>query len=100
MNARPARLSLSTPALRQILLESLGPGPAFGTLLVRRVAERTRGEVQLHSFRVYQTLRAMVKEGLIEPCEPVMELRAGRVPSYYGLTNRGRTALREARRAA
>jgi len=99
MNGRTPRASFPTATLRRLLLESLAPGPAFGTLLVRRVAERTRGEVQLHSFRVYQTLRSMEKEGLIEP-RPLPAVHSGRAPSYFGLTDEGWAALREARRAA
>jgi DNA-binding PadR family transcriptional regulator len=99
MNRRtPA--ALSTPQLSRMLLESLVQGPAFGTLLVSRIAEQTRGEVQLHSFRVYQALRAMARAGLIEPCQPVVAVTAGRAPIYYGLTEQGLAALRAAQRAA
>jgi len=83
-----------------MLLETFARGPAFGTLLVKRIAERTHGEVELHSFRVYQALRSMARAGLIAPCEPVASVGAGRAPCYFCLTDEGRAALREARRAA
>lgn len=90
------------PDLKAVLLEALSDGPAYGTLLIRRVAAHTRGEVQLHSSRVYQALRSMAREGLIECCQAgeTPENAIGRSPSYFRLTVLGWGAIRSSLRAS
>jgi hypothetical protein len=86
----------STCRLRAMLLDALKEGPAYGTLLVRRVAARTQGEIALHSARVYQALRAMEHDGDIEQCKPegFLPLSSRRPPRYYRIASRSEPQTR------
>ncbi len=72
------------------MLRALERGPAFGTLVVRWIREDSRGAVLVHSYRVYQVLRGLARDGLVERCEA--SAGTGRTVTLFRLTAAGRAA--------
>jgi DNA-binding PadR family transcriptional regulator len=72
------------------LLLALREGPGFGLDLIRRLATRTDSRVRLAEARVYPTLAALQREGLVraERVSPGGQ-RGARSRTYYDLTVRG-----------
>ena len=85
-----------TPPLYHVLL-TLAEGASHGYALVRSVAERTAGRLELGPSSLYYALGRLEDAGLIRPCSPEL---AGDEPHeeqrrYYELTERGRRRLCE-----
>lgn len=84
------RRAISYPAsvLRGLVLRALDRGPGFGTLVVRWLREDSRGAVVVHSYRVYQVLRGLARDGLVERFEA--SVGTGRTVTLFRLTAAGR----------
>ncbi len=82
---------MRTPvSTRTALLLALREGPGFGLDLMRRLATQTDNRVRLAQARVYPTLRALEKEGLVTAARVSPGgRRGGRSRTYYDLTVRG-----------
>jgi hypothetical protein len=81
---------MKNTTLCPLLLAALSEGPAYAAQLARRVAKLTQGEVIPHSHRTAQLLRAMVRDGLIESGEEVIEANdSPRVVTMYRLRPMG-----------
>lgn len=85
---------------RTALLQSLTFGDGYGLELIKRLKERTAGKVVLGQGSTYPALRSLEREGLAESYEgePLAE-RGGRPRVYYRLTEKGRRAAAECRKA-
>lgn len=69
-------------ALLQVLLE----GPGYGTELMKRVQERTGGEVRLLQGSLYPALKHLEEEGYV-----VIFESNGKALTNYKLTSKGKT---------
>lgn len=83
---------------RTALLLALCEGPGFGLDLIRRLARRTGNRIRVAEARVYPTLRALKKEGMVTAARvsPGGQ-RGARARTYYDLTVRGVLAAGEDR---
>lgn len=82
------------------LLAVLATGDGYGTDLIERIADITRGRITLGQGSVYPALAQLEDEGLAVSHEsmPLPE-RGGRPRRYYRLTPRGWRQLQEDRTA-
>ena len=96
------KLAMTTAELRSLLLRALTSGPGHGTLLAARITSSSGGRSQPHSARVYEALRALARDGHIEPCAPEKRplLQRRRSALAYRLTERGWEVARALSRAA
>jgi DNA-binding PadR family transcriptional regulator len=90
-----------TPAMFQVLV-ALADGEKHGYAVIKDVARRTDGKVQLRAGTLYTVIRRFVDDGLIQESavrpDPALDDERRR---YYRLTERGRAvAVAEARRMA
>jgi DNA-binding PadR family transcriptional regulator len=90
-----------TPAMFQVLV-ALADGEKHGYAVIKDVARRTDGRVQLRAGTLYTVIRRFVDDGLIQESavrpDPALDDERRR---YYRLTERGRAvAVAEARRMA
>jgi DNA-binding PadR family transcriptional regulator len=90
-----------TPAMFQVLV-ALADGEKHGYAIIKEVARRTEGKVQLRAGTLYAVIRKFVEQGfLIESAarpDPALDDERRR---YYRLTDRGRAvATAEADRLA
>ena len=84
------------------LLQALIRGEGYGLDLIKRVNDRSSGDIKLHQGNVYPALRDLEAEGLVKSWEadPTPE-RGGRPRRYYKLTAAGqRAALQQTRAVA
>lgn len=80
------------------ILLSLGDGPAHGYAIGKEVQERSGGRLDPTTGALYQALKRLADDGLIEPVSPPEPSPDAR-RKYFGLTARGREATAaEARR--
>ncbi|MDX1492689.1 MAG: PadR family transcriptional regulator [Longimicrobiales bacterium] len=88
-----AHLPLKPTAL-QILL-SLAGGERYGYAIIREIADRTDGRVELHPGALYRFIRRLDERGLIEELEhrPVPESEDDERRRYYGITPLGREVV-------
>lgn len=79
------------------VLLSLCFGPRHGYGIIKDVAARTEGEVEIEAGTLYAAIKRMREDGLLEEVEPPPGADARR--RYYAVTPFGRdTALAESRR--
>ena len=96
MSTRPlpddlaAHLPLKPTAL-QILL-SLAGGERYGYAIIKEIADRTEGRVELHPGALYRFIRRLDARGLIEELDhrPVPKSEDDERRRYYGITDLGR----------
>ena len=101
MRFDPAAYLPLTPAMFQVLV-ALADGEKHGYAIIKEVARRTDGEVQLRAGTLYGVVRRLAEEGLIVESDhrpdPALDDERRR---YYRLTDRGRAvAVAEADRLA
>jgi DNA-binding PadR family transcriptional regulator len=90
-----------TPAMFQVLV-ALADGEKHGYAIIKEVARRTEGKVQLRAGTLYAVIRKFVEQGLLVESaarpDPALDDERRR---YYRLTDRGRAvAMAEADRLA
>jgi DNA-binding PadR family transcriptional regulator len=101
MRFDPAPYLPLTPPIFQVLV-ALADGEKHGYAIIKEVARRTDGKVQLRAGTLYAGLRRLVDDGLVVESQsrpdPALDDERRR---YYRLTDRGRAvALAEADRLA
>ena len=79
-----------TPAMFQVLV-ALADGEKHGYAIIKEVARRTEGKVQLRAGTLYAVIRKFVEQGLLVESaarpDPALDDERRR---YYRLTDRGR----------
>ena len=89
-----------TPPVFQILLSLVDAGSVHGYSIIRDIAERTSGEVELTASTLYAAIARLLEAGLIEEVEAPDKTR-GAPRRCYRITKAGRQlAQREAERLA
>ena len=89
-----------TPPVFQILLSLVGADKVHGYSIIRDIAERTGGEVQLTASTLYAAIARLLEAGLIQEVE-APEKTGGAPRQCYRITKAGRQlAQREAERLA
>jgi DNA-binding PadR family transcriptional regulator len=77
----------------QIFL-ALGEGKAHGYAIGKEIEERTSGRLNPTTGRLYQALRRLREDGLIEPCATPVEDDSGDTRRrYFRLTSLGRAVM-------
>jgi DNA-binding PadR family transcriptional regulator len=77
-----------------LVLMALDAHPLHGYAIIRDVADRSSGEVQLQTGALYRTLRRLLADGLILECDrPPGEASADERRRYYRTTPLGRAVL-------
>jgi DNA-binding PadR family transcriptional regulator len=90
--ARPeALLPLATDAL--LILLALASRPQHGYGIIRDVEERSAGELLLQTGALYRILRRLLRDALIEPCDPPEAASGDPRRRYYRLTRQGHLVL-------
>ena len=82
-----------TPALSDLafhILLALGDGPSHGYAIGKDVDERSGGRLDPTTGALYQALKRLTDDGLVEPVDGPDEADARR--KYFALTSRGRRA--------
>ena len=89
-----------TPPVFQILLSLVGADKVHGYSIIRDIAERTDGEVQLTASTLYAAIARLLEAGLIQEVD-APEKTGGAPRRCYRITKAGRQlARREAERLA
>ena len=89
-----------TPPVFQILLSLVGADKLHGYSIIRDIAERTDGEVQLTASTLYAAIARLLEAGLIQEVD-APEKTGGAPRRCYRITKTGRQlAQREAERLA
>jgi PadR family transcriptional regulator PadR len=89
-----------TPPVFQILLSLVGGDKVHGYSMIREIAERTEGEVQLTASTLYAAIARLLEARLIEEVD-APEKTGGAPRRCYRITKAGRQlAQREAERLA
>jgi DNA-binding PadR family transcriptional regulator len=91
VNRTPEELLPLTHVVYHVLL-SLSHEPRHGYGIIKDVAERTSGRLEIEAGTLYAAVRRMRDDGLIEEIEAPEPADARR--RYYGLTKLGRLVLR------
>ena len=77
----------------QILL-ALGAGESHGYAIGKEIEERTSGRLNPATGALYQALRRLREDSLIEPCDPpVDEERGDPRRRYFKLTSTGKRVM-------
>lgn len=84
-------LPLATDAL--FILLALASRTLHGYGIIRDVEERSAGETVLQTGALYRMLRRLLRDALIEECEPPADESHDPRRRYYRLTRRGRLVL-------
>ena len=77
----------------QVLL-SLGAGPSHGYALGKEIEERSDGRLRPTTGSLYQALRRLTEDGLIEPAPEVVRISTDGRRQYVQLTGLGRSVAR------
>ena len=81
------------------VLLALGQGSAHGYAIGKEIEQRTRGRLNPTTGALYQSLKRLRADGLIEPDESVSHISEDARRKYFRLTDVGREAASlEARR--
>ena len=89
-----------TPPVFQILLSLVGADKVHGYSIIRDIAERTGGEVQLTASTLYAAIARLLEAGFIQEVD-APEKTGGAPRRCYRITKAGRQlAQREAERLA
>lgn len=88
--------------VHHLILLLLAEKPTYGVELMDRLEDRSDGAMRLNPGSLYRTIAKLVDQGLAEPLEEASGPEGAGAPrKVYGVTDRGRSALRaEARRQA
>lgn len=84
-------LPLPTDAL--LILLALASRPLHGYGIIRDVEDRSSGETVLQTGALYRMLRRLLRDDLIEPCEPPPGEGGDPRRRFYRPTRRGRLVL-------
>ncbi|NNF14813.1 MAG: helix-turn-helix transcriptional regulator [Gemmatimonadetes bacterium] len=86
--------------VHHLILLLLAEEPTYGVELMDRLDDRSEGAIRLNPGSLYRTIARLVDAGLAEPLEEASGPDGAGAPrKVYGVTDRGRSALRaEARR--
>jgi DNA-binding PadR family transcriptional regulator len=76
-----------------LVLLALAGQPLHGYGIIRDVEARSAGETVLQTGALYRTLRRLLRDTLIEECEPPADDTGDERRRYYRLTRHGRLAL-------
>ena len=82
-----------TPALSDLafhILLALGDGPSHGYAIGKDVDQRSDGRLDPTTGALYQALRRLTDDGLVQPVDGPDEADSRR--KYFALTSRGRRA--------
>jgi DNA-binding PadR family transcriptional regulator len=94
MPDRPAPESLPPLARDAVfVLLALASQPLHGYGIIRDIEARSAGETVLQTGALYRTLRRLLRDALIEECDPPADDTGDERRRYYRLTRRGRLAL-------
>lgn len=74
------------------ILLALGDGPAHGYAMGKEIEARSDGTLDPTTGALYQALRRLAEDGLIEPVASPVDGGDGR-RKYFALTGRGREAV-------
>jgi DNA-binding PadR family transcriptional regulator len=88
-----SRDEMTPPALADLafhILLALGDGPSHGYAIGKDVEERSDGRLDPTTGALYQALRRLTDDGLVEPVDGPGSADARR--KYFALTTRGRRA--------
>jgi DNA-binding PadR family transcriptional regulator len=85
------RLPLSALSLHILL--SLGNGPAHGYAIGKEIEERSGGALNPTTGALYQALKRLRDDGLVEPAPEETERAADARRRYFRLTELGRKAV-------
>ncbi|MFI5177100.1 MAG: helix-turn-helix transcriptional regulator [Vicinamibacterales bacterium] len=86
-----AFLPLATDAL--FILLALASRPQHGYGIIRDVEDRSARETVLQTGALYRMLRRLLRDELIEACDPPADEGGDPRRRYYRLTRRGRLVL-------
>ena len=86
-----AFLPLANDAL--YILLALASRPSHGYGIIRDVEDRSSGETRLQTGALYRMLRRLLRDELIEACEPPSGEGDDPRRRFYRLTRRGRVVL-------
>jgi DNA-binding PadR family transcriptional regulator len=75
------------------VLLALAARPLHGYGIILDVQERSGGETVLQTGALYRTLRRLLRDELIDVCDPPPDDTGDERRRYYQLTRRGRQAL-------
>lgn len=75
------------------ILLALADEPRYGLGIAEEVSERTDGEVRLGPGTLYNAVRKMLEDGLIEEWTPPDDEKVDPRRRYYRITEAGRDAL-------
>jgi DNA-binding PadR family transcriptional regulator len=76
------------------ILLALGDGPSHGYAIGKAIEQRTGGRLNPTTGALYQALKRLAEEELIEPAEPAEPVADAR-RKYFALTRGGRAAASE-----
>lgn len=85
------RLPLSELSFHILL--SLGDGPAHGYAVGKEIEARSGGTLKLTTGALYQALKRLRDDGLLEPAPAATERADDSRRRYFRLTERGREAV-------
>lgn len=85
---------LPLPNDAMFILLALGSRPLHGYGIIRDVEQRSDGETILQTGALYRMLRRLLRDDLIEECEPPpSDANADPRRRYYRITRRGHAVL-------
>jgi DNA-binding PadR family transcriptional regulator len=77
-----------------LILLALASQPMHGYAIIRDVAERSEGQVELQTGALYRSLRRLLEDGLIQECgRPASEPANDERRRYYRPTMLGRAVI-------
>jgi DNA-binding PadR family transcriptional regulator len=86
----------ATPSLGDLrfhILLALGDGPAHGYAIGKDIEARSQGRLDATTGALYQALKRLLADGLIEPVAEPPEPSADARRKYFALTRAGRRAV-------
>lgn len=89
--------ALTAASSRPLVLSILQWGESYGYKIIKDVELLSGGTLEWTEAMLYPVLHRMEREGVIQSRWVVAD--SGRKRKYYGLTNAGKEALREEKRA-